>query len=129
MMYEELTEKIIAIVYEVHRRLGHGFLEKVYQNAFAHELRLHDIDVEQEYAMDVKYRDCIVGYYSADLFVEEKVIVELKCVERCLQIHHVRQVKNYLSATGCKCGLLFIFGRPYLDFNRVFPPRVRPTDS
>ena len=117
MEEQELTEKIIGCAMKVHRTLGCGFLESVYQKAILHELRKSGLKVSQEAPLQVVYDGVIVGEFYADIIVENKVIVENKAVEALCEAHEV-QVVNYLTATGLNIGLLFNFGAPKLEFKR-----------
>ena len=121
MVAEELnaiTEKIIGCAFKVSSTLGVGFLEKVYENALAHELRKSGLKVEQQKRISVYYDGVEVGYYDADLIVEDKVIVETKTVKAFDDIH-LAQTLNYLKATGLTLGLLLNFGTPKLGVKRV----------
>ncbi|MGB0036596.1 MAG: GxxExxY protein [Candidatus Acidiferrales bacterium] len=114
---QELTGKIIECAFTVHNALGSGFLEKVYVNALAVELRSAGLNCIQEMPLQVKYRGAIVGDYIADAVVEGRVLLELKA---CTGLDHVHeaQVLNYLRASGMRVGLLMNFGRPKLQFRR-----------
>ena len=120
MLYEKLSAQIIKAALSVLNTLGNGFLEAVYQKALFHHLKLAKIDIEMEKRINVFYLGKNVGNYYADILVDDKIIVEIKCVER-ISIHHINQVKNYLAATGLKVGLLFNFKHGYLEFNRIYP--------
>jgi GxxExxY protein len=102
---------------KVHSVLGPGFLESVYAKALAHELRKAGLKVECEKLIKVKYDDIVVGDFSADKLVEEKVIVEEKAVQTLVTAHEV-QLVNYLTATGIEIGLLLNFGAQRLEFKR-----------
>ncbi|HMT10187.1 MAG TPA: GxxExxY protein [Ignavibacteria bacterium] len=108
--YSDITEKIIGEAYKVHNVLGSGFLEKVYENALFKKLRESGLYVVQQYPIKVVFENEIIGEYCSDLFVESKVIVELKAVESLHQLHEV-QLVNYLKATGIEVGLLLNFGK------------------
>ena len=110
MKNEELTGKIIGASFIVHNILGYGFLEKVYKNALAFELKKNNLNVEIEYPIKVKYQNQVVGEYFADLFVEKQIIVEIKAVKELRQVHEV-QLVNYLKATGIEIGILINFGK------------------
>ncbi|MFN6962147.1 MAG: GxxExxY protein [Pyrinomonadaceae bacterium] len=110
LVHSEITGKIIRSFYEVYNSLGPGFLEKVYENALALELRSSGLIVEQQRPIEVFYKSTRVGEYFADIFVDKKVIVELKAVETLLDIHEA-QLLNYLKATQIEVGLLLNFGR------------------
>lgn len=116
MLHEELTEVIIGAFYDVNNELGFGFLEKVYENALKLELESEGLKVEQQKSLTVYYNGSVVGVYQADLIVEDKVILELKCSE-ILREEHEAQLLNYLKATDIEVGLLLNFGRKP-DFKR-----------
>lgn len=124
LKHEGLTEKIIQAYYAVYNELGSGFLEKVYENAFALELRERGLVVQQQTPITVFYRGQPVGDYFADLLVEECIFIELKAVE-ALKDEHSAQLVNYLRATGIEVGLLFNFG-PRPDIRRkVVTPKAQ----
>jgi GxxExxY protein len=114
----EITEKIIKCVYVVANTLGNGFLERVYENALAHELRKASLLVEQQRGIKVRYDGIIVGDYAVDLLVQKEVLVELKAV-KALDNIHVAQCLNYLRATGLKVCLLLNFGTPKVQIRRL----------
>ena len=99
-------------------KLGHGFLEKVYENALITELRLKGLKAESQEPLKVFYKDNMVGEYFADIIVENKVIVELKAVERIEKVHQA-QLLNYLKATGIKVGLLVNMRYPKAEIKRM----------
>jgi len=113
-----ITEKIIGCAYKVANELGCGFLEKVYENALAHEIRKIVLKVEQQKKIKVYYDKVEVGIYEPDLLVENAVIVELKTV-KSLEDSHKAQCLNYLKATGLKICLLINFGNPRVEVKRV----------
>jgi GxxExxY protein len=113
-----LTEKIIGYAYTVGNTLGNGFLEKVYENALAHELRKKGIKVKQQEPIQVRY-DGVVGNFDADLLVENSVLVELKTVKNFDEAH-LAQCLNYLKATGLPVCLLINFGKPRVEVKRVY---------
>ncbi len=106
---EALTRKIIGAALEVRHSLGGGFLEKLYENALAIELRAAGLVAEQQKPITVHYKGQVIGQYAADIVVENKVIVELKCVDVFTDVHGA-QMLNYLRATGLEVGLLINFG-------------------
>lgn len=114
----QITERIIGCAFTVANALGHGFLEKVYENALAHELRKAALAVAQQRGVAVHYDGVVVGEYTADLLVEDAVIVELKAV-KALEDAHLAQCLNYLKATGLELALLVNFGAPRVDVRRV----------
>ena len=118
LRYEELSKKVIAAAYEVHNELGHGFLEKVYKNALAAELKDAGVKCNLEVPLQVSYRGTIVGEYAADIVVDNKIIVEVKAVSKLNPAHEV-QLVNYLKATGLTVGLLINFGESVQVKRRV----------
>jgi GxxExxY protein len=110
MKHQELTQQIIKAFYKVYNTLGFGFLEKVYENAMCIELSKMGIQVVRQKAVTVYYEDKVVGYYNADLTIENLIICELKAGE-CLVEENERQLINYLKATNIEVGLLLNFGK------------------
>ena len=110
MIHEELTNKIICAFYNVFNNLGHGFLEKVYENSLAIELNKLGLSVSQQERLQVFYDGTLVGDYSADLVVNDLVILELKSAE-ILKNEHIAQLRNYLKASDKEVGLLLNFGK------------------
>ena len=117
MQHGELTEKVIGCAITVHRTLGPGFLESVYQNALAHELRKADLEVECERKIQVTYDGVVVGDFAADMLVQKVILIENKAVQALVPAHEV-QLVNYLTATGIEIGLLLNFGSERLEFKR-----------
>jgi GxxExxY protein len=109
MKYQEITSKIIKCAYTVHKNLGFGFLENVYQNALMIELTNADLEAEKEKKIQVLYHGQVVGDYIADIVVENKIICELKSTKEINPAHEA-QLVNYLKATGMEIGLLINFG-------------------
>jgi len=116
-----ITERIIGCSYTVANILGNGFLERVYHNALVHELTINGLTVESHKALDVHYKEAVVGDYVADLLVEGVVLVELKAVKE-LDSAHLAQCLNYLKATGLQLCLLINFGNPKVRIKRVVSP-------
>jgi len=114
---QALTEKILEAAFTVHKSLGAGFLEKVYANALALELRDKGLSCEQEVPLKVRYKNAVVGDYLADLVVERRVLLELKACSAQDPVHEA-QILNYLRASGLGVGLLLNFGRPKLQYRR-----------
>ena len=114
----ELTKTIIGCAFRVHNTLGHGFLEKVYENALRIELAKQGLEVKQQEPIKVYYEGQVVGDYYADLWVEDRVIVEIRAVRALSKAHEV-QLVNYLTATGVDTGLLLNFG-PSVEVKRKF---------
>jgi len=119
MLHEQITKKIINAFYKVNNTLGYGFLEKVYENAMAIELRKLGCKVRQQQNIKVYYETEEVGDYFADLLVDDLVIVELKAAE-CLREEHEAQLINYLKATKIEIGLLMNFGKKAEFKRKIF---------
>ena len=124
--YQDLTHKIIGAAMEVHRYLGNGFQEVVYQRALAIEFNLRNIVFEREKEMPLKYKGCDIGTRRVDFFVEEKIMLEMKAVIQ-LEDVHLAQAINYLEAYSMEVGLLINFGSPSLQFKRVMKPSHQPS--
>jgi GxxExxY protein len=118
LLYADITEKILEAAFEVSKELGAGFLESVYKNAMVNALSAKGFVVEDEKQISVIFRGQSVGQFFADLFVENKVIVEIKAVS-ALAPEHSAQTINYLKATGIEVGLLINFGRPKIEYKRL----------
>ena len=117
MEHEELTDRIIGCAMRVHSILGPGFLESVYEKALAHELGKAGLRTECQKPITVAYDGIVVGEFSADMFVEDTVMVENKAVQTLQAINEV-QLVNYLTATRVDVGLLLNFGSDRLQFKR-----------
>ncbi len=126
MKDKALTKKIIGCAFKVHNTLGSGFLEQVYENALRIELAKQGLEVKQQEPIKVYYEGQVVGSYYADLWVENRVIVELKAVRALSKAHEV-QLVNYLTATGVDTGLLLNFG-PSVEVKRKFR-EYKPSQS
>lgn len=116
---DDLTGQIIGLAMKVHRTLGPGFLESVYQKALLYELSKAGFKVESDRLIQVRYEGVIVGDFKADLFVNDELIVELKAVSGIIVEHEI-QLVNYLTATGKDIGLLVNFGGRSLEFKKKF---------
>jgi GxxExxY protein len=117
LLHEELTYKIIGQGMQVHRTLGHGFLEKVYENSLMVLFRKSGIFAEQQVPIKVVFEGVIVGDYFADILVDRKVILELKTCDRITDIHKA-QALNYLKATGIDLALILNFGARSFEHHR-----------
>ena len=113
----EITEVVIGAAMKVHRTLGPGFLESVYQHALAIELRRAGLTAEAQLPLKVCYEGEVVGEFFTDLLVEKSIVVELKAVQALITAHEVQTV-NYLTATKLDVGLLINFGAARLEFKR-----------
>ena len=114
----QISERIIGCAFTVSNGLGSGFLEKVYENALAHELRKAELSVVQQHAMVARYDGVVVGEYVADLLVESLVLVELKHA-RIIDDVHLAQCLNYLKVTGLRLCLLLNSGKPRVEIRRI----------
>ena len=113
MEMNELTQKVIGAALEVHRALGPGYQESIYEEALALELTRTGIEFERQRAFSVKYKEHIVGEGKVDLLIEGRLVVELKAVEKMQPVHKA-QVISYLKATSCQLGLLINFNESLL---------------
>jgi GxxExxY protein len=113
-----LSSKVIGAAQRVSTVLGCGFLEKVYENALAVELRSQGLKVIQQNGITIRYKHEIVGEYFADLLIEDLIIVELKAVKTLDPVHEAQCI-NYLRASGVPLCLLMNFSRPRLDVRRI----------
>ena len=118
ILHQELTQDIIGAAFDVHNALGCGLLEKVYENALAHELSLrnHAVILQREFRVSYKSKD--VGTYYADLVIDDAVVVEVKSTSDLADVHRA-QLLNYLRISGIRVGLLLNFAKPKLKFERL----------
>jgi len=114
----DLTETVIGSAFEISKVLGAGFLEKVYERALIRELMLRGVSAKAQVSFPVCYKGQYIGEYVADLVVEEKLIVELKCVDRFAN-DHLAQCINYLKASRLRVVLLINFQRPRVEWKRI----------
>lgn len=122
-----LTGDILKCCFEVMRELGGGFLEAIYKNALIIALKQRGLSLYAEKSFEVWFRQQKIGLYTADLVVEETVIVELKCC-KALVPEHQAQAINYLAAAKLPVGLLVNFGRSNLEYKRIHHPLFHPAD-
>jgi len=116
--YEDLTERIIGAAIEVHRRLGPGFLECIYEKALIIELRKRGLTVQNQVELTICYDGEEIGCHRLDLFVENTIIVELKAIKDLEDVHFAI-VRSYLKAASQKHGLILNFAKPKLEIKRV----------
>ena len=114
---DALTGRIIGCAFKVSNGLGCGFLEKVYENALAHEIHKSGLLVRQQHPVKVRYDGVVVGDYVVDLLVEDKIVVELKAGKTNHELHKA-QCLNYLKATGMEVCLLLNFAKPKVKIDR-----------
>ena len=119
--YSDLTGKIIGAAMEVHRHMGNGFQEVIYQRALSIEMNMRDIPHEREKVIPLQYKGHSIGTRRADFFVDNKIMVELKAVKE-MDDAHLAQAINYLEAYNMEIGLLINFGGISLKFKRVMIP-------
>lgn len=124
--YSELTGKIIGAAMEVHKYLGNGFQEVIYQRALSIEMKMQEIKHEREKEMPLSYKGFDIGTRRVDFFVDEKIMVEIKAVKQ-LEDVHLAQAINYLEAYKMEIGLLINFGNTSLQFKRVMKPKNQST--
>lgn len=118
ILFRELSYAVVGAAVEVHRLLGPGFLEAVYQAALAHELNLRCIPFQQSVKLPVSYKDVTLGEYEADFVVEDKIILEIKAMQ-ALHPRHEAQAIHYLTATGLQLAILINFGAASLEYKRI----------
>ncbi|MEZ2335501.1 GxxExxY protein [Mucilaginibacter sp. RCC_168] len=118
-----ITHKIIGCAMQVHKTLGCGFQEVIYQRALAIEIKMAGLSFEREKEMSIFYRDELIGNRRVDFFVEECVMLELKAVETIADLHKTQTI-NYLEAYNLADGLLINFGGLSLDFKRMYNKRL-----
>lgn len=116
--HSEITSKIIGCAMEVHRRLGNGFQEVIYQRALAIEMLMAGIQIQREFEMPIFYREKQIGTRRVDFLIEDIVCVELKAIIK-LEDVHLAQAINYLEAYNIEIGLLINFGEKSLNFKRL----------
>jgi len=119
--YSDLTGKIIGCAMEVHKILGNGFQEVIYQRALAIEMSRQGLEFSREHEMEIFYKGEQIGTRRVDFFVEGKIMVELKAVVQIEDVH-LAQAINYLEAYSLDIGLLINFGNTSLQFKRVMKP-------
>ncbi len=117
LLYSEITGPVIGAAIEVHKILGPGFLESVYEEAFAIELGLRNVSYERQRSIDVFYKGKVAKQFVCDFIIEDIVVVELKALSQLGDVEKA-QILNYLKATKLPVGLLLNFGAQSLEFKR-----------
>jgi GxxExxY protein len=119
LLHKDLTGKILGAAMEVHRELGCGFLEAIYQEALEHEMKLRHINFVRQKAHRVAYKDIVLRHpYVPDLIIEEKVVVDLKAIREIGSIEEAQMI-NYLKITALEVGLLINFANRSLEWKRL----------
>ncbi len=119
VIYKELSFKIIGAAMEVHKELGCGFFESVYDEAFGYELKKIGLEYDYQKEVKIKYKNRILKKtFFVDYVVENKVIIENKAVKRLTKVEEA-QMHNYLKAIGCKLGMIINYGATSLEYKRV----------
>lgn len=121
--YQDITRKIIGCAMEVHKFMGNGFQEVVYQRALAIEMEIQGLGFSREYEMPLKYKGYDVGTRRVDFFVENSIMVEIKAIIE-LEDVHLAQAMNYVEAYNLEVGLLINFGAKSLQFKRVYNNKI-----
>jgi GxxExxY protein len=123
MKYQDITQKIIGAAMEVHKTLGNGFQEVIYQRALEIEMHNIGLNYQREYEMDIFYKKERIGGRRVDFFVENCIMVELKALIQMEDVH-LAQAMNYLEAYNVEIGLLINFGAKSLQFKRVHNNKI-----
>jgi GxxExxY protein len=118
ILYKDLSYKIVGLAIQVRKELGFGFLEKVYENALMVLLEENGIKAQQQIPIKVAFHGRIIGDYIADILVENSIIVELKALDKIIDVHKA-QTLNYLRATGLRLAILINFGKDRLEHERL----------
>jgi GxxExxY protein len=126
--YSELTGRIIGCAMEVHKALGNGFQEVIYQRALSHEMRIQGLNYSREFEMPVYYKEFHIGTRRVDFLVEDKISVELKSLIS-LEPVHLAQAINYLEAYNLEIGLLINFGNTSLQFHHLENKKYKPSSK
>ena len=116
--FEELSEKIIGAAIKVHKELGPGFLENIYEEALKIELSENQINFEAQKEVKIKYSGIEIGTHRLDMIIEDQIIVELKAVKELTDVYFA-QLRSYLKATELKIGLLLNFAKPTIEIKRI----------
>ena len=118
ILFKDLSFSVIGAAMEVHKILGPGFLESVYQLALEKELDLRGVPFQHQVELPVTYKGTLVGIYKADLIIDNKIILEIKGLSR-LNASHEAQALHYLAATGLHLAILINFGMSSLEYRRI----------
>ena len=118
IIYPELSHKIIGCAFEVHKTLGPGFIESIYEEALAYELGLQNIPFKKQETINVTYKNQIIGSHRLDIVVDDKIILELKSVSELNDLFK-QQLLSYLRVSDKKLGILINFGAPSVQYFRI----------
>jgi GxxExxY protein len=118
LVHEDLTGKIIGAAIDVHRKMGPGFIESIYEKALVIELKKRDLKVAQQLDVPILYEGIEVGCHRIDLYVEDEIVIEMKAIKNIEEIHFAI-AKSYLKAVNKKHGLILNFSKPTLEIKRV----------
>ena len=118
LLHKDLSYKIVGLAMQIHSELGFGFLEKVYENSMMVLFRRENIMAKQQAPVSVSFEGEIVGDYYADILIEDKIILELKAIEKITDAHKA-QALNYLKASGLKLAIIINFGKQRLEYERI----------
>jgi GxxExxY protein len=122
--YSEMTSRIIGCAMEVHKILGHGFLEVIYQRALEMEMKMQGLGFAREYEMPIFYKEEQIGTRRVDFLVEGVVSVEIKAIAKLEDIHLAQGI-NYLEAYNLEIGMLINFGAKSLEFKRLINSKFK----
>lgn len=117
-LHSDITDKIIGAASKVHKELGPGLVEKLYQRALKIELSKNGVNAEREKRINMRYNGVNIGFDKVDFDVESKVLVEIKAVAELSEIHRAQMI-SYLKSSGRRIGLLINFGRMRLEIKRI----------
>ena len=118
IFYKDLSYQIMSVAYEVHKVLGSGFSENIYEEALARELNHQGIEFERQKAVNVSYKGAVIGEYRLDFAVEDEIVLEIKAVSEMAPLFEA-QIYSYLKAAGLKLGILLNFGEKSLVAKRI----------
>jgi GxxExxY protein len=118
LKYKDTTHKVIGCAMEVHKNLGSGFMEIIYQRALVKELNSANLQFTREAEMPIIYKGENLGSRRVDFFVEGKIMIEIKATS-ILEMEHYMQIKNYIESAGIEVGLLLNFGGKSLEYKRI----------
>ncbi len=122
--YSEITFKVLASAFEVHKILGNGFQELIYQRALAEEMSLRNLSFQREFEMSIFYKENHIGTRRVDFLIENVISVELKAIIK-LEDVHLAQAINYLEAYNLEIGMLINFGAKSLEYKRLINPKYK----